>query len=102
MLNMDELINDVKRDAKDFAKEVAGKSGVDLKKEEFIGVEGIIRVDDLERELDEKKALLEQNEETLKDQEKLLKSQEKKLKDQQEKIQTLEKENRKLKLSKKK
>ena len=78
---MDELINDVKRDAKDFAKEVADKSGVDLEKEEFIGVEGIIRVDDLERELEEKNALI---------------------KEQQEKIIRLEDENRKLKRSKKK
>ena len=85
---MDELTNDVKRDAKDFVKEVAGKSGVDLEKEEFIGVENIIKVDDLERELEEKNALL-------KEQEKLLKV-------QQEKILRLEDENRKLKLSKKK
>ncbi len=80
-LDMDELINNVKRDAKDFAKEVASKSGVDLEKEEFIGVENIIKVDDLERELEEKNALI---------------------KEQQERILKLEEENRKLKRSKKK
>lgn len=103
---MDELTNDVKPDAKDFAKEVASKSGVDLEKEEFIGVENILKVDDLERELEEKDKVLEEERLAYKKETDtktaIIKEQEKKLKDQQEKILKLEEENRTLKHSKKK
>lgn len=108
-IEMDELVNNIKRDAREFIKEVAIKSGVDLEKEELIGVENILKVDDLERELEESK-LAHKNESELKEKahkkeleskekahKKEIEEKEKQIKERAEAIKKLREENKRLK-----
>jgi len=77
---MKEPLNDTKRDAKDFTEKLAHESGVDLEEEELLGVENMIKVVDLERELEKKNKLLEENKKTIKEMDKELKRLKKQLK----------------------
>lgn len=93
-IEMDELVNNIKRDAKEFVKEVAVKSGVDLEKEELIGVENILKVEDVERELEEKERT---HKKELEEKDALIKETKKQLKEKDEIIKKLREENKRLK-----
>jgi len=79
-LKLKELLNDIKRDAKDFTEKLAHESGVDLEEEELLGVENIIKVVDLERELEKKDILLEEKDTLLKENKKIIKQKDKEIK----------------------
>ena len=53
-LNLKELLNEVRKEEIEFTKEVAQKSGIDLVEEEFYAVGNMIKIRELERELEEK------------------------------------------------
>ncbi len=79
-LNLKELLDDIKRDAKDFTEKLAHESGVDLEEEELLDVENIIKVADLERELEKKDILLEEKDTLLKENKKIIKQKDKEIK----------------------
>lgn len=78
-IELKELLNEVKTEAIKFTKEVAEISGVDRKKEELIGVENMIKVEDLERQIAEQKDLLTEQKELLAKKEKEIEQLKKKL-----------------------
>lgn len=53
---MKELLNNIREDAKDFTEKLKHESDIDLEEEELLGVDNIIEVVDLERELEANKA----------------------------------------------
>lgn len=78
-IELKELLTEVKTEAIKFTKEVAEISGVDRKKEELIGVENMIKVEDLERQIAEQKDLLTEQKELLAKKEKEIEQLKKKL-----------------------
>jgi len=78
-IELKELLNEVKTEAIKFTKEVAEISGVDRKKEELIGVENMIKVEDLERQVAEQKELLTKKDEIIAEKEKEIEQLKKKL-----------------------
>jgi len=78
-IELKELLTEVKTEAIKFTKEVAEISGVDRKKEELIGVENMIKVEDLERQIAEQKDVLTEQKELLAKKEKEIEQLKKKL-----------------------
>ena len=64
-LNLKELLNDIRKEEMEFTKEVAQKSGIDLNEEEFYAVGNMIKIRELERELEEKDKKLEEKDKKL-------------------------------------
>ena len=60
LLILKELLNEVRKEEMEFTKEVAQKSDIDLDEEEFYAVGNMIKIRDLERELEEKDKKLEE------------------------------------------
>ncbi|MCK4238921.1 MAG: hypothetical protein KAX33_07360 [Candidatus Lokiarchaeota archaeon] len=63
---MKELLDEVKKDSEEFHRQLAEESGIDLEEEELFGVENMIKVADLERELKEKEKIIEEKEKEIK------------------------------------
>ncbi len=69
-LNLKDLLNEVRKEEIKFTKEVAQKSGIDLDEEEFYAVGNMIKIGELERELEEKDKKLEDKNKKLEDKDK--------------------------------
>lgn len=72
-LEMKELLNNIRDDAKDFTEKLKHESDIDLEEEELLGVDNIIKVVDLERELEENKEELKKIKEIIKEKDKEIK-----------------------------
>jgi len=91
-IDLKELIDNIKQDAKDFTKKLAQESNVDLEEEELIGVDNIIKVVDLERENQEKDRKIKEKDDALKEKDDALKEKEKIIKKQEQEIERLRKQ----------
>ncbi|MBD3255351.1 MAG: hypothetical protein GF383_09675 [Candidatus Lokiarchaeota archaeon] len=76
---IDELVEAIRMGTKDFTKELAKKSQLDEEKEELLGVENIVKVDVLERELSLKIAELDEKDKQLDEKDKQLDEKDKQL-----------------------
>lgn len=85
-IELKELLNEVKTEAIKFTKEVAEISGVDRKKEELIGVENMIKVEDLERQVAEQKELLAKKDEVITDKDEIIAEKEKEIEQLKKKL----------------
>ena len=93
-IDLKELVNKAKQDAKDFTEKVANESGVDFEEEELLGVENIIKVVDLERENQAKDKIIEEKEKTIEEKEKTIEEKDKiieKLREENKKLKTIAK-----------
>ncbi len=86
---LDELVREIKMGTEDFTKKVMKKSGVDEEKEELLGVENMIKVDDLERKNRLLKAKVEEQHEKLEEKDKKLEEIDKKLEEKDKLIKRL-------------
>ena len=59
-------MDEVKKDSEEFHGLLAEESGIDSEEEELFGVENMIKVADLERELKEKEKIIEEKEKEIK------------------------------------
>ena len=88
-LNLKELLNDVRKEEMEFTKQVAQKSEIDLDEEEFYAVGNMIKIRELERELEEKDKKLEEKDKKLEEKDKKLEAKDKKLKEKDKDIEQL-------------
>lgn len=74
---MKELLDEIKKDSKEFHDQLAEESGIDLDEEELFGVDNMIKAADLERELEEKEKkyikIIEDKDKTIEKKEKEIK-----------------------------
>ena len=88
-LPINELVEEIRMGTKDFTKELAEKSGLDVEKEELLGVENMIKVVDLERKLNMKVADLEERDKQLEERDKQLEERDKRLEEKDKEIERL-------------
>ena len=70
LIPIDELMAEIQMGTKDFTKKLAEKSGIDGEKEELLGVENMIKVVDLKREVHALKGELKVNKKTIEEKDK--------------------------------
>jgi hypothetical protein len=96
-LNLKDLLNEVRQEEMAFTKEVALKSGVDLDEEELYAVGNMIKIRELERELEEKDKKLGEKDKKLGEKDKKLGEKDKKLGEKDKKLEEKDKEIERLK-----
>jgi len=76
-IDLKELLDEIKKDSKEFHDQLAEESGIDLDEEELFGVDNMIKAADLERELEEKEKkyikIIEDKDKIIEDKEKEIK-----------------------------
>jgi len=86
-----DLVAELKMGTEDFAKKLAKESGIEEEKEELLGVENMIKVVDLEREVRGLKEDIEEKDKKLNEKEKVIDEKDKKLNEKEKVIDEKEK-----------
>jgi len=85
-----ELLDEIKKDSKEFHDQLAEESGIDLDEEELFGVDNMIKAADLERELEEKEKkyikIIEDKDKIIEDKDKTIEKKEKEIKKLKEQL----------------
>ena len=84
------MLDEIKKDSKEFHDQLAEESGIDLDEEELFGVDNMIKAADLERELEEKEKkyikIIEDKDKIIEDKDKTIEKKEKEIKKLKEQL----------------